>query len=471
VGELLSSPEIALPLLIVGLYCVLQSLTSWVTGIRLLIVALMFGGIAGARAGVTILPIAFRDALIVLPLYVAFAASKAGRQALARVPPALGLGVGAVIAWIALSLFNPNSLSGLQLMIGLKVWLFYMPFVVVGIALASRPEAMFKIFRTLLVCGLVACGVGLAQAALVRAIGYEPAMSLFFGASASAVTQRFAEFSEGGGIYRIPGTFSFAAQYVEFLFLFIVVTAIEANTDPDSRYRRLGRIAFYFGILAGLFSGTKAAFLAFPVLACLFLAFGLIRGRLAIGAPIALAIGAVAIEAAKLDPLALASFGLQQAQGYSQGFVLDQIAAAVRYGPLGQGIGSSTGAARFATGVSTAASQLGFESYYAKIAAELGTIGLTIFAILFLGIAIKTVMIAHHHRTRSGNVLVAPLAIYVLMNLVYSFKGFVIDTDPGNVFFWLSLGLMLGLCRNLRTASIQRDDAALAEDRLSAAPN
>jgi hypothetical protein len=374
-AELLSYPEVAVPLLLIGLYCALRSLTSWVTGIRLLTVVMVFGGIAGARAGVTALPIAFRDALIVLPLYVAFAASKAGREALARLPPALGLAVSVAVAWIVLSLFNPQGVSGLQLLIGLKVWLFYMAFIVVGIGLATRPEAMFKILRTLLICGFAACAVGLLQAVLVRAIGYKQATSLFFGASASSVTQSFAEFAEGGGIYRIPGTFSFASQYVEFLFLFLIVTAIESNADPDLRYQRVARVGFYIGILAGLFSGTKAAFLVFPGLAALFLAFGLVRGRLAIGAPIALAVGALGIEAAKLDPLALAGFGLQQAQGYGQGFIFDQIEAAVRYGAFGQGIGSSTGAARFAAVGPALGSQLGFESYYAKIAAELGTIG------------------------------------------------------------------------------------------------
>jgi hypothetical protein len=109
------------------------------------------------------------------------------------------------------------------------------------------------------------------------------------------------------------------------------------------------------------------------------------------------------------------------------------------------------------------ASGLGFESYYAKIAAELGTIGLTIFAVLFVSIAIKTALMAFRHRSRAGNTLIAPLAIYVLLNLTYSFKGFVIDTDPGNVFFWLSLGLLIGLDQSQRATSSQRGSETLAD--------
>jgi hypothetical protein len=468
-AEYLSSPEIALPLLLLGLYCALRSITSWVGGLQLLIVVIVFGGMIGARVGSTAAPIIFRDLVIVLPVYAAFASSRAARDALTRLPAGMVLGLSAVLVWIMISLFNPEGVSGFQLLIGLKVWVYYIPFVLVGAALAARPDAMFRAFRALLICGLVACSFGLLQAALIRLIGYHSTMTLFFGVAASSVTQGFSTYTQGGGIYRVPGTFSFAAQYVEFLFLFLVVTVIEANADPDPRYRRLGRIAFYVGMGAGLFSGTKAAFLVFPALAVVFLAFGLIRGRLAIWAPIAVAIAAWAIAAAKLDPLELVSFGFRYAEDYSQGFVFDQISAAVRYGPFGQGIGSSTGAARFATVGAAVGSRLGFESYYAKIAAELGTIGLAIFAAFLISVAVRTCMIALEHRKHSGNMFIAPLAIYVILNLIYSFKGFVIDTDPGNIFFWLGLGMMLRLNQDLRAAYGHRDPVVLADPPIPAA--
>jgi hypothetical protein len=66
-------------------------------------------------------------------------------------------------------------------------------------------------------------------------------------------------------------------------------------------------------------------------------------------------------------------------------------------------------------------------------------------------------------------VVIAPLAIYVLFNIAYSFKGFVIDTDPGNIFFWLALGLMIGLDQSLRAASREPDPQPATTDGLSAA--
>src|SRR5215472_5054744 len=305
---LFASPELLIQLLLVGLVCGLASISSWVRGLQLLVVAIVFGGIIGARIGFTALPIAFRDAVIVLPLYVAFIASPAARGVIAKIPADLALLLAAFLAWIAISLFNPQHVSGLQLLIGLKVWLFYIPFLFVGLALAARPNALFRTFRVLMLCGLAACVLGLLQAALIRLMGYQTAISLFFGPAAASATQGFATFYVGGNIYRIPGTFSFSAQYVAFLFLFITVAIIEANADPDSRFQRIGRVAFYVGMIASLLSGTKGAFLMFPLFAAAFAGFGLIRARLLIAAPIAIGVGIWAISSAGLDPLGLASF-------------------------------------------------------------------------------------------------------------------------------------------------------------------
>ena len=449
-AEYLSSPEIALPLLLVGLFCVLRGLTSWVAGVQLLVIVMVFGGIVGARAGNTAVPIIFRDACIVLPAYAAFASSKSAKDALASFPTDLALSLSAFLIWILVSLFNPEGGSGLRLLVGLKVWVFYLPFLLIGIALAARQDAMFRIFRVLLVCGLAACGVGLLQAMLIRLIGYQAAIGLFFGNAAASATQGFSAFYVGGNIYRIPGTFSFGSQYVAFLFLFITVAVIEANTDPDPRFRKIGLTALYVGILAGLFSGTKGAFLMYPLFVLSFFVFGLIRTRLLIAAPIAVGAGIWAIGAAGLDPLGLVSFGAEQAAQYSKGFIFQQVADAIQYGALGHGIGSSTGAARFVAFATSAGGSLGFESYFAKTAAEMGFVGLIILVIFLLLAAIRSGRFAMRHLGLESNRIVAPLAIYIAYVLVTSLKGSPLDVDPANVFFWLSLGLLLGVGRARR---------------------
>jgi len=446
-SKLLASPEIFFSLLLVGVVCGLISISSWVRGLQLLVVAIVFGGIVGARIGFTAMPIIFRDALIVLPLYLAFAGSPAVREAIAKIPTDLALLIAAFLAWIVICLFNPASGSGLQILIGLKVWLYYIPFFLIGIALATRPKALFGTFRVLMLCGLVACAAGLLQAALILLIGYQSAISLFFGPAAASVTQQFATFYVGGNIYRIPGTFSFGAQYVAFLFLFIAVAVVEVNADPDPRFQRIGRVAFYVGMLAGLFSGTKGAFLMFPLFALAFSLFGLIRARLLIAAPLAVGVAIWAINAAGLDPFGLASYGAEQAQSYGRGFIVQQVSDAVHHGLFGEGIGSSTGAARFAVLDPSVGHRFGFESFFAKTAAELGTIGLVIMAGVLLAIAIHMALLTIRYYGHYSNRIIAPLAIYVVYVLVTCLKGYPLDTDPGNIFFWLTLGIVVEVGR------------------------
>jgi hypothetical protein len=455
-SQSLQSSALLVPLLALGCLCWLMSLSSWVKGLQLLIVVILFGGIIGARLGATPLPIIFRDAAIVLPLYAAFFFGRAGRDALSRLSPDLLLGLCVFLGWLVICLFNPNGVSGLRLLIGLKVWAFYIPFIVVGVALAARPNALFRTFRTLLLCGLVACGVGLLQSLLIRLIGYQAAIDLFFGDAGRAVTQGFSAFYVGGGIYRIPGTFSFTSQYVAFVFLFLTVAVIVSNNDPDPRFQRLGRIAFYVGFLAGLFSGTKGAFLMFPLYGLAFVGFGLIRSRLLILAPVAIGVGLVALSAAGLDPLGLASFGMQQAELYGRDFIFQQIEEAVRYGALGEGIGSSTSAARFGALGADTLTRLGFESYFGKAAAELGTVGLVVLSIFLLIVAVHVGFVALRHFGRETNRLIAPLAIFMAYVLVTCLKGSPLDVDPSNVFFWLALGIVVGAHRGAQPKVVAR---------------
>src|SRR5262249_46066578 len=152
-------------------------------------------------------------------------------------------------------------------------------------------EAMFKVFRFFLVAGLFACMVGLAQSVLIRIIGYGPAITLFFGEGAKAATQGFTYFLAGGGIFRVPGTFSFGSQYVGFLYAYLTVGMIEINSDPDPRFRKLARAAVLLCLLAAVVSGTKGALVTFPLFIVGFFVFGLIRNRLLVAGAVALAIG------------------------------------------------------------------------------------------------------------------------------------------------------------------------------------
>ncbi len=459
-GSITLSPILLLAGLLLGGFCLVQSLRSWVTGLQLLTLVVLFGGIVGARAGNGALPIAFRDVAIVLPLYLAFILSRTGRQALASLPGELTAGFVLVFGWMVVCLSNLGNVSTLQLMIGLKVWVFYIPFLFVGIGLALRPEAMFRVFRTFLLLGLVAAGIGLLQSFLIRIIGYGPAIELFFGNSAGAATQGFTFFVAGGGIFRVPGTFSFNSQYVGFLYLLLTIGMIETNADPDPWYRRLGGIATFVALFASIVSGTKGALVTFPVFVVGFAFFGLMRSRFLLVAPVALALTVAAVTAIGVDLGGLFGYGATLTEKYAQGFFFQQIDHALQFGALGRGIGSNTNAARYTVGTDFGM-LVGLESYFAKIAVELGTIGLVVFGVFLLAIAFRTALVSLRNRFREQIEVIGPLAVYIAFTLVTLFKAWSLDVDPTNIFFWLSLGLLIGTERQARRARIAAREAAM----------
>jgi hypothetical protein len=284
----------------------------------------------------------------------------------------------------------------------------------------------------------------------VRLIGYQATMTFFFGTKAAAVTQGFSWFSDAGGIFRIPGTFTFATQYSNFLYLLLSVATIESNADPEPRFRRYGTAAMFIVAFALLLSGSRATGLTVCAFFASYLFFGLMRfGALSL-APAAVVGAWAVLQIIGFDPGALLSTGGRLFGFYSRTFVLQSIVGALKNGPFGAGIGTSTNAARYAvTGASGLSNEalLGFESYYAKIAAELGSIGLglmvSFFAIVFTRIGVELV----RSRLRPANAIVAPLAIYLFYTGLSFFKGSPLDQDPGNMFFWLALGLLIGVSR------------------------
>jgi hypothetical protein len=443
----LARPEIAIPLVALGLFCYFRSLTRWTAAPSILALVFLFGGMVAVRLGSSALAVLFRDFFVVVPLYIALFATAAGRDALIRMPADLALSLAVMIAYTLLSALNPVETGTVQVLIGLKVWLFYLPFVAVGIALARRSDALFQLFRTLLVGGLVVSGIGLLQLALIHVMGYHAAIALFLGAKgALRATQGFESF-RSLGLYRIPSTFSFVAQYVGFLYLFLTVAMITATADPDSRFRRLGQAAFFVALLAGLLSGTRGALLTFPAIVVGFAAFGLIGWRLILAAPVAAALVIFVAGLAGVDLLPLLATGEKLASHYGGEFVPQQLSTGVHFGAFGAGVGASTGATRFAIEGTGNFAPLGLESYYAKIAAELGNIGLAIFAVVFAVVVFRVVGAAIACRRTPANALVAPLAVYLVFTLIGAFKSPTLDVDPANVFFWLSLGVVVEVAR------------------------
>lgn len=449
-----------------GLPLFYRSVKSLRFALYLLVFAVCFGGFVAVRLGNSGFATVIRDIFIVVPLYLGFFLSRTGQEAARRIPPEILLALMFFVMVIGIDLANPDVGSAEQVAIGLKVWLFYIPFLVVGIAVATRPDLMLSFLRAILVIGGVACAIGLAQSLLVRVLGYETTMGWFFGSQADNVTQNFAFFDTAGGIYRIPGTFSFVAQYGQFLILYLTVTVILANADPSPMVRRVAVWMAVLAVLAALLCGARATVIAIPAMWVVYALCGLVTARFALFLPVAIAAGAAVVTYSGIEVLRYFFFGVELAQEYGSDFIFQQILGGLSHGFFGYGIGSSTSAARFAMSELQVESLAGtgYESWFGKSAAELGWLGFAAVCVLVVIILLRGCVIFLRNWRRPENAVVAPLATYVGYIVVMSFKGPVLDFDPGNIFFWLLLGMMIGVDQ-VRDA-FQESPAAIAPRRV-----
>jgi hypothetical protein len=436
--------------LVVGALCFLRSLVKFESGLLFLVIAVLFGGIVSINFGSGAFAILFRDTFIVLPLYLGFFFGRAGQNALASLPADLVLVLFFLLCVMMMCVFVPTQGSVFQILIGAKVWLFYIPFAVVGIAIAGEPALLRSFLRQILLLGFAACAIGLLQSLLVRVFGFETVMGWFFGRGAAQVTQGFAFFDMVGGVYRIPGTFSFAAQYAAFLYLYITVAMIASNTDPHPQIRTIARVAIFMAVVAGVLSGQRAAILVFPAIISAYALCGLLNVRFFLLAPIGIGAAIAAFAYSGIEPVAYFFWGIDLAE-QNRGFLWDQVSEALSGSSiLGAGIGASTGAARYAIASSWAGQAdptLKFESYFAKAAAELGVFGLVAITAILALVLLRALNLLLRYRRTDLNLVVAPLVVYLAINIVSSFKGWPLDTDPGNIFFWLCLGLLIGADR------------------------
>ena len=201
-----------------------------------------------------------KDVLFIVPAYVAFALSSARpRWSFPGAPVVPMAAFAALVAVESLQqLANP-----LVPLIGAKVWLFTMPLLVLGYHLPRSRTHLRRLLAATSLVGLVPAVVGIVEAALLDS-GRGDLVYPWYGPAARAVTQNFfdAGASSGTLFLRVPSTFSFSAQYYDFLAAMIVVAF--AWLSLGGRWPALASLGVV--LVAALTCGVKATVVMTPLL-------------------------------------------------------------------------------------------------------------------------------------------------------------------------------------------------------------
>ena len=208
-------------------------------------------------------------------------------------------------------------------------------------------------------------------------------------------------------------------------------------------WRRFASVTLWLAAIASLMSGARAAYLFVPLL--LIITYALENGYkgvlkvMVMLPPVAL----LAMAIAGINPGRMFEMMQDLFLNYSSDIAVEGLVDAVDMAPLGTGTGMNTGPARYA--LADPESLIGIENYYAKAVVELGVVGLLVVVILFALLMKHGYTIRRHLRDPGLKSTSAAFLAFIVTIVLNNFKGWQIDLDPVNVYFWMFAGFMLKL--------------------------
>jgi hypothetical protein len=408
----------------------------------------------------TNLAVLIKDFVFVIPAYAGF--YLAARQRGWRVPGAPIVAIGALAFLVLVESFRPSLPNPLVALIGMKVWLFYIPLLFLGYHFIESRDNLQAALGVMTAIAMVPATIGIVEAIAIYG-GHADQVYSFYGSAAASVTQQFTQqdYLGGGFSRRIPSTFSFETQY--FTFVVSMLAVVYAWWRLSKHWVR-GAAAFSVLLVAGFTTGARGAFLMIPFLVVLIVFF---EGRLRRGALAMLAVASTLLATVALfgaNPIAVLSRAFEIGLSETQGNLLTDAKTAFEHASLGLGTGYSTLSTRYAL-VGQIDARYVSEAWWAKVILELGVVGLAAVVILFAQLVGRAYR-AHRRMADPGlRAFSAAMIAFLVWNMVYFTKGSYIDVDPINVYFWLFAGMLLRAGHLGGEVSVARASATIRMNR------
>ncbi len=421
----------------------------WRLGVYALVVYTPFTGIVVAAFAPSPIGNLVRDILIIVPLYVAFALTRRQSDRMG-IPFGFIVIVSAFAALIAASAAISHTSGSMVSVLGAKVWLFYIPLAAVTAAYVRDKSDILNLMRLFVVMGWIPCAVGLLMWMGAINNHYRESVELLHGDFARNATQGFVAFQVGQSkIFRIPGTFQFAAQYSMFCIFMVLPVLVQLRLEFSRNWRLFGYATLILVVAAALTSGSRGMFLHLPFLLAVIgaLRFGFGRGSNMLVLFGLMVFGAVVLS--QFDQSALIDHVAELAVINGRGIVLGGLTYAIENGgPWGIGVGAGTAASRHVGDVASLI-RLGqfvtIENYYAKAWLEMGVLGFVCIIALFLYLIFAGIQISGRLRDpQLRDIGLIVVAMVVFMAYISS-RGWALDQDPMAYYYWLMLGILFKL--------------------------
>ena len=404
-----------------------------------------------------------RDLIVVIPLYISYFLLAGSPQA-RRVPLQVLAFYGALTLLVLMSLTRPTVPNAMVAGIGTKVWLFYVPLLFIGAAYARHELDLRTILRAIVVTGWGVWLVGLAMIIGAITIGYEDTMTFFYGEYAVNVMGEFDYL--GARLYRITGSFQYNSQYGVFCWYMLFPLMMLLELETSRGWRMFLWLSVGMAMVCGFSSGARGNFIFMPMVMIMIQLFRMrSKGMLWNVIMIVGGLG-LFLAVSGLDGANMASEVGKLTRTYGDEFAVKGLTDAMAKGGLfGLGAGTNTGAARH--GLDRA--ELAFlvdggafiENFYGKAVVELGVLGLFVLIGCYGMLFICCMQIRAQMRLERFKSIASVACAMIAFSAMVSFKGWTLDVEPMNYYFYLTIGLALGLPYVERVA-LQQDAARRA---------
>ncbi|BBD67382.1 hypothetical protein NIES4072_53240 [Nostoc commune NIES-4072] len=356
--------------------------------------------------------------------------------------------------------FNPPSVGLLEKapqeiplgmgILGLKVFLGYVPLIGCAYYLIRDKRDFLFLSRLQIVLILVCCVLGFIQYLLLLTGVCQGTRGLE--GNALFVTSLEARCYFGGallyspeeGVIRLPGTFVAPWQWAWFLISSTFFTFATGFTDPSPIWRLVGLGSLVTVFINAVISGQRIALalvpICFGILLLLTGQIGNLKRFIPIGIGLALVLGIAMVTNPAVVQERTESFTGRWEASPPQDFIVQQFQENWKNvdGPLGSGLGRATNSARVMGQTKLV------ETYYPKVLFEVGIIGVLAFLGLVTNLTIIGFKTYRSIKNRNFRSYGAALWVFILF-ISYNTYYYPLDVDPVAVYYWFFAGVLFKL--------------------------
>ena len=337
--------------------------------------------------------------------------------------------------------FNPLPITAR--LIGIKVWLFYLPFIYIGYNLFEKSSDLLKFCRIFSIITIFPCSLSIIQYFFSIFAGYEVTMNFFYAADvAAASTQNYAQFNLTPSltILRTPSTFTFPTQFGNYLLCSLIPVVTSVYSSQNFKEKNFYRIILILLLFASVTSGVRGMYLFIPIFFILFFFQRKNLIFLFLFSSLFFVIFFNFSNNFSFIAEYIYDLSIHYMVFFIEGFGINEIKDIT-----GHGVGTSTGAVRYVIDQSIIQDGGVNESYYAKIFYELGLFGLCVLIIFYIQIYRQFSKCSKIYMNSDISAFVHSSKALLLIILVAGIKGYYINLFPIDFLFYLLLGIIIKL--------------------------